>query len=81
MENRKLYRNPNEAMIGGVCAGLGEYLNFDSTIIRLVFAFLSLAGLAGVWIYLVMWLIVPPKPESVSPVVEVEVEVEESEEE
>ncbi len=72
MENRKLYRNLDEAMIGGVCAGLGEYLNFDTTIIRLVFAFLTLAGLAGVWIYLVMWLIVPPKTDSVSPVVEVE---------
>ena len=72
MENRKLYRNPEEAMIGGVCAGLGEYLNFDTTIIRLIFAFLTLAGLAGVWIYLVMWLIVPPKLDSFSPVVEVE---------
>jgi len=72
MENRKLYRNPEEAMIGGVCAGLGEYLNFDTTIIRLIFAFLSLAGLAGVWIYLVMWLIVPPKLDSAAHVVEVE---------
>ena len=77
MENRKLYRNTDEAMIGGVCAGLGEYLKFDPTLIRLAFAFLTLAGLAGVWIYLIMWLIVPPQPESASPVVEVEVSEEE----
>ncbi|MEA3326497.1 MAG: PspC domain-containing protein [Chloroflexota bacterium] len=72
MESKKLYRIPEKAMIGGVCAGLGEYLQADPTIIRLVFAFLTLAGLSGVFIYLVMWLIVPVKPEDVSPFVESE---------
>jgi phage shock protein C len=48
-------------MVGGVCAGLGEYLNADPTIIRLVFVLLTLAGFSGVLIYLVMWLVVPAK--------------------
>ena len=61
-EPKKLYRIPSQGMIGGVCAGLAEYLNADPTIIRLIFALLALAGMSGVLIYIVMWLIVPVKP-------------------
>ena len=66
MEPKKLYRIPSEGMIGGVCAGLAEYLNADPTIIRLVFILLVLAGMSGVVIYIIMWLIVPVKPETLS---------------
>ena len=62
MESKKLYRIPDNGMIAGVCAGLGEYLNADPTIIRLVFVLLTLAGFSGVLIYLIMMLIVPVKP-------------------
>jgi len=49
-------------MISGVAGGLGEYLNIDPTIVRLVF-FLSLfVGGTGALIYLVMLLIVPEEP-------------------
>jgi len=34
----KLYRSERDRMIGGVCGGLGEYFNIDSTIVRLIFA-------------------------------------------
>lgn len=61
-EPKKLYRIPRQGMIGGVCAGLGEYLAFDPTIIRLIFVLLFLAGSSGFWIYIIMWLVVPPKP-------------------
>ena len=62
MEPKKLYRIPSEGRIGGVCAGLGEYLNADPTVIRLVFVLLTLAGFSGILIYLIMWLVVPEKP-------------------
>jgi phage shock protein C len=61
-EPKKLYRIPSKGMIGGVCAGLAEYLNADPTIVRLVFALLTLAGMSGVLIYIMMWLIMPVKP-------------------
>jgi len=48
-------------MLGGVCAGLGEYLNADPTLIRLLFVLLTLAGGSGVVLYIAMWLIVPSK--------------------
>lgn len=62
MANKKLYRIPSKGIIGGVCAGLGEYLDIDPTVIRLVFVLLFFAGFSGGLIYLVMWLIVPIKP-------------------
>ncbi len=62
MESKKLYRIPDQGMIAGVCAGLGEYLNADPTIVRLIFVLLTLAGFSGVLIYLIMLLIVPVKP-------------------
>ena len=65
MEPKRLYRIPSDGMIGGVCAGLGEHLVADPTIIRLVFVLLFLTGSFGFWIYLIMWLIVPVKPEGI----------------
>jgi phage shock protein C len=63
MDTRKLYRLPGEGMVGGVCAGLGEYFSIDPTIIRLLFVFLALAGMSGVLIYLILLLVVPSKSE------------------
>lgn len=62
MESKKLYRIPSQGMIGGVCVGLGEYLNADPTVIRLIFVLLFLFGSSGFWVYLIMWLLVPIKP-------------------
>ena len=63
-EPRKLYRIPEKGMIGGVCAGLGEYLHADPTLIRLLFVLLFLAGTSGGWVYFIMWLVVPVKPDN-----------------
>ncbi len=65
MEPKRLYRIPSDGMIGGVCAGLGEHLTIDPTIIRLVFVLLFFGASSGFWIYLIMWLIVPEKPEGI----------------
>lgn len=62
MDAKKLYRVPEKGMIGGVCAGLGEYLTADPTVIRLIFILLALTGFSGVIIYIIMWLVVPVQP-------------------
>ena len=62
MENKKLYRYPDRGMVAGVSVGLGDYLNVDPTIIRLIFVLLTLAGFSGILIYIIMWLIVPVRP-------------------
>jgi phage shock protein C len=48
-------------MLGGVCAGLGQYFGIDPTIVRLFFVVFTLVNGAGVLVYLLLWLIVPPE--------------------
>ena len=58
---RRLYRSRKSRKVAGVCGGLGEYLNTDPTVIRVLFIVLAVLG-AGALIYLAMWLIVPEEP-------------------
>jgi phage shock protein C len=59
MDNR-LYRSRSDAMIGGVCGGLAEYLRIDSVLVRLFFILLTFGG-GGVAlvVYFLLWIIVP----------------------
>jgi phage shock protein C len=59
MDTKKLLRIQNGKMIAGVCGGLGEYLGIDPTIVRLIFVLLVLTGSLGLWLYLIMWVVVP----------------------
>ena len=57
---KRLFRSTKERMIGGVCGGLAEYFNIDPTIVRLAWAFISLASVGfGVVAYFIAWIIVP----------------------
>lgn len=57
--SKKLYRDPDNKTIAGVCSGLGHYFNIDITLLKIIF-FISLfiAG-TGFWIYIVIWIIAP----------------------
>jgi phage shock protein C len=61
-QNKKLYRSQSNVMLGGVCAGLGDYLGIDPTIVRLIFVVLFLTASFGFWLYLLLWIIVPQEP-------------------
>ncbi len=63
---RKLYRSEKDKMIGGVCGGLGEYFNIDSTIVRLVFALIVLYGGSGLILYIILWIVVPTESQAKS---------------
>jgi signal transduction histidine kinase len=54
-----LTRRPREGVLAGVCAGLGRAARVDPTLVRLVFAFLTLAGGAGVLAYAAAWVALP----------------------
>jgi len=57
---KRLYRSKTERMLGGVCGGLGEHLNVDPTVIRLLWVLVTLISLgSGLLIYLIAWIIVP----------------------
>ncbi len=61
--NRKLYRSNTNRMICGVCGGIGEYLNVDPTLVRLIWARVACSG-AGVVAYLLAAVIIPQDPGS-----------------
>jgi len=59
MNNTKLYRSATDKMLGGVCAGLGNYFNIDRTIVRLFFVVLTLLGGFGPLVYIILWIVIP----------------------
>ena len=61
---KRLYRSKKEQMLGGVCGGLGEYIDADPSIIRLVLVVLIVLSW-GLFIleYLAAWIIIPASPE------------------
>jgi phage shock protein PspC (stress-responsive transcriptional regulator) len=60
-EPRRLYRSENDKMLGGVCGGVAAYLRIDSSIVRIVFALLTLGFGTGFLVYLILWLVLPQK--------------------
>ena len=56
---KKLYRSNVDKKIAGVCGGLAEYLNVDSTVIRLAWALVTLFAGAGLIAYIVAALVMP----------------------
>jgi len=59
---KKLYRSTKNKMIAGVCAGIAEYMDLDVTVVRVLFAVVTIAGGAGILAYIVMMLLMPEKP-------------------
>ena len=56
---RRLYRDPDDKVLGGVCGGLGAYFTIDPVIIRILFVLIFFLGGSGVLVYLVLWIVVP----------------------
>lgn len=59
-EIKKLYRNPDDKVLGGVASGLAAYFGIKELLyVRLAFVLLTIAGGSGVVIYLILWIITP----------------------
>lgn len=58
---KRLYRSREERMIAGVCGGLGEYLEIDPTIVRLLWVVAAFVAGGGILAYLIAWVVVPRK--------------------
>ncbi|MGN6395956.1 MAG: PspC domain-containing protein [Mucilaginibacter sp.] len=57
--NRRLFRDPDDHLVAGVCAGIANYFNIDTVWIRLAFALFIPVGGSGLLLYLILWIIVP----------------------
>lgn len=60
MGKKKLFRDKENSMIAGVCAGLGVYFNVDKTWFRAGFLVALIAGGSSILVYLILWIVVPP---------------------
>ena len=56
---KKLQRDTQHKVIGGVCAGLANYFGIDATLLRLLLAFMILFAGTGLWLYIILWIVMP----------------------
>jgi len=57
---KRLYRDPDNKALAGVCGGLGAYLNVDPVIFRIIFALLAIGGFgSGILVYFILWVATP----------------------
>jgi phage shock protein C len=59
---KKLFRIPKKGQLGGVCAGMSDYLNIDVTIIRIAFVIGILIGGTALIAYILLWIVLPVAP-------------------
>jgi phage shock protein C len=63
--NKKLYRSNKNKVFAGVCGGIGEYMEVDPVVIRLIWILVSMVagfGIPGLFAYFISALIIPQKP-------------------
>ncbi|HHV40064.1 MAG: PspC domain-containing protein [Bacteroidales bacterium] len=56
---KRLFRNPDDSMIAGVCSGLAAYFDCDPVLVRVLAVASFFMGSAGFWIYIILWIAVP----------------------
>ena len=61
---KTLYRSQTNKKIAGVCAGFAEYFELDAALIRIIWLSAILLFGTGILLYLICWLIMPPRPEN-----------------
>ena len=56
---KKLFRDPDDKKIGGVCSGLSIFLGIDVVFIRIIFLIALLFVGGGFWAYVIFWIVAP----------------------
>jgi phage shock protein PspC (stress-responsive transcriptional regulator) len=54
----RLYRDPDNKVLGGVCSGLGAYFGIDPVLIRVIFVLMFFIGF-GPLAYIILWIVIP----------------------
>jgi phage shock protein C len=62
---KKLMRSRADRKIGGVCAGLAQYLDLDISLVRILWFFVTFVSgvFPGLVAYVLAWIIIPEEPE------------------
>ena len=56
---RRLMRDPDDKVFGGVCSGLGHYFDIESRWVRLILVLLIIFGGTGFLLYVILWIVMP----------------------
>ena len=62
MNEKKMYKSSTDKKLAGVCGGIAEYFNIDSTLVRLGWVVFSLLGGSGLLAYIIAAIIMPDRP-------------------
>lgn len=60
----RLYRSRDHRAIAGLCSGVAEYMGWDTTAVRVVTLLLVLFGGLSLWVYIILWIVIPQEPEN-----------------
>jgi phage shock protein C len=65
LKGKKLYRSRKQKMVAGVCGGIAEYFEMDVSVIRILWAIITIASAGfGILIYILMVIIFPEMPDN-----------------
>jgi phage shock protein PspC (stress-responsive transcriptional regulator) len=64
-DEKRIYRDTENASIAGVCKGISTYLNIDVVIVRAVFVLIFLFAGFGIPLYIILWIIIPKAETSI----------------
>ncbi|MDP4224056.1 MAG: PspC domain-containing protein [Bacteroidota bacterium] len=56
---KKMYRNPDDKIISGVCGGIGAYLGIEPVWVRLLFILFACFFALGIFVYIALWIALP----------------------
>ena len=56
---RRLYRNPDDRVLGGVCSGIAAYFGIDPLIVRIIMLITAFTFGFGIFLYVALWILVP----------------------
>src|SRR5450759_3346103 len=58
-KKKRMYRNPDDSIISGVCGGIGAYLNNDPVLFRILFVLFAMFFGVGFFVYIALWIALP----------------------
>lgn len=56
---KRLYRSRDKKIVAGIAGGLGDYLDVDPVIIRIIIVLITIFHGIGIFIYIIMWIVIP----------------------
>lgn len=57
--DKRLYRSRKKKVVAGIAGGLGDYLDIDPVIIRIIFVLITIFHGVGLLVYIIMWIVIP----------------------